>query len=91
MTVYRSIALIISCCAIATAQEFRPLFNGKDLTGWKGQGYEVKDGMITCTPKGSNLMTEERFSHYILDFEFLLPPGGNNGLGIHYPGAGDAA
>jgi hypothetical protein len=91
MTVYRNIAMLLGCCAIATAQEFRPLFNGKDLTGWKGQGYEVKDGTITCTPKGSNLMTEERFSHYILDFEFLLPPGGNNGLGIHYPGAGDAA
>ena len=28
---------------------------------------------------------------YILEFEFLLPPKGNNGLGIHYPGDGDPA
>ena len=27
----------------------------------------------------------------MLDFEFQLTPGANNGLGIHYPGTGDAA
>lgn len=75
----------------ASAQEFRSLFNGKDLTGWKGTGYEVVDGTIVCTPKGKNLITDERFSRYILDFEFRLPPGGNNGLALHYPGTGDSA
>ncbi len=68
-----------------------PLFNGKDLTGWKGAGYIVEDGAIVCTPEGKNLMTEQTFSSYILDFEFKLPPEGNNGLGIHYPGTGDGA
>ena len=69
----------------------RPLFNGKDLTGWTGEGYAVEDGAIVCTPKGRNLMTEEVFANYVLDFEFQLSPGANNGLGIHYPGTGDAA
>jgi hypothetical protein len=69
----------------------RPLFNGTDLTGWKGEGYVVEDGAITCTPKGRNLITEETFANYVLDFEFKLTPGANNGLGIHYPGTGDAA
>ncbi len=69
----------------------RSLFNGKDLTGWKGEGYIVEDGAIACTPKGRNLMTEETFSNYILEFDFLLDPGANNGLGIHYPGTGDGA
>lgn len=93
MTVYQKVWMAFSAITLtaASAQEFRPLFNGKDLTGWKGGGYEVIDGAIVCTPQGSNLVTEERFSHYILDFEFQLPPGGNNGLGIHYPGTGDAA
>lgn len=92
MTHFARISLgLLASSLLSQAQEFRPLFNGKDLTGWKGNGYEVVDGTIVCTPKGSNLMTEDRFSHYILDFEFRLPPGGNNGLGIHYPGAGDAA
>lgn len=84
---------IAFCLAQACAEEltFRPLFNGTDLTGWKGDGYVVEDGAITCTPKGRNLITEEVFANYVLDFEFKLTPGANNGLGIHYPGTGDAA
>ncbi|MCU0795601.1 MAG: DUF1080 domain-containing protein [Akkermansiaceae bacterium] len=69
----------------------QPLFNGKDLTGWKGEGYEVKDGTIVATAQGRNLVTEKTFANYILDFEFQLQPGANNGIGIHYPGEGDAA
>ncbi|HEX5790735.1 MAG TPA: DUF1080 domain-containing protein [Luteolibacter sp.] len=83
--------IAIACPALAKGPEFRPLFNGKDLSGWKGEGYLVEDGAITCTPKGKNLVTEATFSNYILEFEFKLPPGGNNGLGIHYPGEGDGA
>ncbi len=69
----------------------RSLFNGKDLTGWKGEGYIVEEGAISCSSKGRNLMTEETFSNYVLEFDFLLTPGANNGLGIHYPGTGDGA
>lgn len=69
----------------------RALFNGKDLSGWTGGGYIVEDGAIVCTSAGKNLMTEQTFSNYVLDFEFKLPPGGNNGLGVHYPGTGDGA
>ena len=82
------------CAAQASAAEaltMRSLFNGKDLTGWKGEGYDVEDGAITCTPQGRNLITEETFANFVFDFEFKLSPGANNGLGIHYPGTGDAA
>lgn len=88
------IALSAFAIGIASAEQklkMRSLFNGKDLTGWKGEGYIVEDGAISCTPKGRNLMTEETFSNYSLEFEFLLTPGANNGLGIHYPGTGDGA
>ncbi len=84
-------SLVAALTASADESNMRPLFNGKDLTGWSGEGYEVKDGAIVCTPQGKNLVYQEIFSSYILDFEFKLPPGGNNGLGIHYPGAGDSA
>lgn len=87
-------ALVCICSASSlTAAEIqmRSLFNGKDLTGWKGEGYVVEDGAITSTPAARNLMTEGTFSNYILDFEFKLTPGANNGLGIHYPGTGDGA
>ncbi len=79
------------CGTACVAETARSLFNGKDLTGWTGDGYLVEDGAIVCTPQGRNLVSAETFANYILDFEFKLTPGANNGLGIHYPGTGDAA
>jgi hypothetical protein len=89
-----AIITALACASTALAADvltMRPLFNGKDLTGWKGEGYVVEDGAIVCSPKGRNLITGETFSNFVLDFEFKLTPGANNGLGIHYPGTGDAA
>ena len=89
-----AIVTLLALSAFASALEkekFRPLFNGKDLTGWTGEGYIVEDGSIVCTPEGKNLATEATFAAYILDFDFKLEPGTNNGLGIHYPGFGDGA
>jgi len=70
----------------ASGDEPSNLFNGKDLTGWTGADYEVKEGTLIC--RGKVLRTEKQYSNYILEFDFLLPPRGNNGLGIHYPGQG---
>ena len=86
------------CCATPAAPAaaleevvMRPLFDGETLQGWVGEGYTVEDGAIVCSPQGRVLRTEEIFANYRLDFEFKLAPGANNGLGIHYPGHGDAA
>jgi len=82
---------LVTSAFAAETSALRPLFNGKDLSGWTGEGYEVEDGTIVCTPTGKNLVTKQTFSNYVLDFDFKLPTGGNNGLGIHYPGSGDGA
>ena len=77
-----------------TTDKFEPLFNGKDLTGWKGavENYEVKDGAIVCKPKkGGVLFTEQTFDDFIVRIEFKLPPAGNNGVAIRYPGKGRAS
>lgn len=71
-----------------------PVFNGKDLAGWDGavDNYEVIDGAIRCKPnEGGVLFTKAQYSDFIAQLEFKLPPGGNNGLAIRYPGTGDAA
>lgn len=75
-------------------QAFAPLFNGKDLTGWKGSvdNYEVVDGAIRCKAgHGGLLLAEKEYSNFIARLEFKLPPGGNNGLAIRSPGEGDVA
>lgn len=88
----RYLLLVSLLSPTALAQDgFVELFNGKDLSSWTGDGYEVKDGVIVCTPKGKNLVSKKEYSNYVLDFDFKLPAGGNNGLGVHYPGSGDAA
>jgi hypothetical protein len=76
------------------AAGFADVFNGKDLTGWAGPvaNYEVKDGAIICQPrKGGTIHTKEEFADFTARLEYQLPPGGNNGLAIRYPGQGDAA
>ncbi len=75
------------------AAGFEPIFNGKDLTGWSGatDDYEVRDGAVVCKPKqGGVLFTNKQYDDFIVRLEFKLPPGGNNGLAIRYPGEGPA-
>ena len=73
---------------------FVSVFNGMDFTGWAGpiDQYEIKDGAIVCKPgKGGTIYTKDEYADYIVRLEIKLPPGGNNGLAIRYPGKGDTA
>jgi hypothetical protein len=77
-----------------SAKGFESVFNGTDFTGWSGptDQYEVKDGAIVCKPKkGGTIYTTEEFDNFVARVEFKLPPAGNNGLAIRYPGKGDTA
>lgn len=91
------ISLVFISCSDCSEEKFETLFNGKDFTNWGGEGktekfgYIVKDGVIESTPKCRFLITDQEYENYVLKFEFQLTPGANNGLGIHYPGKGDAA
>ncbi|GAA5483194.1 3-keto-disaccharide hydrolase [Haloferula sargassicola] len=89
----KSIATLACALPLAASAELRSLslFDGEDLAAWIGDGYVVEDGTLVCTPEGRNLVTRSIFANYAFDFEFKLPPGGNNGIGILYPGEGDAA
>ena len=73
---------------------FKSVFNGKDFTGWAGptENYQVVDGTVVCLPhKGGTIYTKEEYGDFVARLEFKVPPGGNNGLAIRYPGQGDAA
>ena len=102
ITPLRSLAALVAACAFTAFTAFAAddeagfvsVFNGKDLTGWAGpiDNYEVKDGAIVCKPgKGGTIYTKEEFADYVVRLEIKLPPGGNNGLAIRYPGSGDTA
>ncbi|WZU47969.1 DUF1080 domain-containing protein [Stieleria varia] len=73
---------------------FNSLFNGNDLSGWQGanENYEVVEGAIQCKEgKGGTLLTDGEYKDFVARVEFMLPPGGNNGLAIRAPLNGDPA
>ena len=79
-----------ACCE----EDFKSVFNGKNLDGWLGpiQNYEVIDQTIRCKKgKGGTIFTKEKYQDFVVKLEFKLPSGGNNGLAIRYPGKGNAA
>lgn len=94
----KKLLVAIACVGSVYAGEFVSLFNGKDFTGWGGEGkkehagYVIKEGgIIESTAKCRFLTTTKEYTNYVYEFEFKLTPGANNGLGIHYPGKGDPA
>ena len=81
-------------CPEEKAEGFVSLFDGKTLDGWTGSvnGYTAENGVMAIKPKGGgNLFTEKEFSDFIFRFEFKLPSGGNNGVGIRSPLKGNPA
>lgn len=54
------------------------LFNGKDLNNWHTRkdepaGWDVADGVMTVVRGTGDIMTEERFTDFMLHLEFMEP------------------
>src|SRR5687768_12214108 len=81
---------IIMTAAAQTSHNWQPLFNGKDLQGWKqlnGKAlYEVKNGEIVGTSvlkePNSFLATEEEYGDFVLELELLVDTSMNSGIQI---------
>ena len=85
---------------------FTRLFNGKDLTGWKTHGGDLKawgvdNGVLYVAQParqkpGSKdepfwLMTEKEYGDFELRLEFKLPASGNSGVALRAPLMGNPA
>ena len=66
-----------------------PLFNGKDLTGWKKNGDEkwvVEEGTILCESTANKygyLTTEKTYKDFTLRLKFKGEAAGNSGVFVH--------
>jgi len=66
-----------------------PLFNGKDLSGWKKNGDEkwvVEQGTIFCESTANKygyLTTEKTYRDFILRLKFKGEAAGNSGVFLH--------
>ncbi len=69
------------------APSWKPLFNGKDLSGWQpvnvaADTFSVRDGIIVSTGKPTGVMrTERMYENFIAELEWRhMQPGGNAGF-----------
>ena len=91
-TITIMIVLTLFCDVTAMAQDgrdsgFRPLLNGRDLTGWvlvntPAETWTVKDDLLICSGKPiGEIRTEQMYQNFILEVEWRhLVPGGNAGI-----------
>lgn len=73
---------------------FESIFNGRDFSGWAGPldcCAITNQAIRWLEKKGGTIYTTKNFTNFVARLEFNLPPGGNNGLAIRYPGDGDTA
>ncbi len=79
----------LSTAWAARSSRWIPLFNGKDLTGWKNNGEEkwvAEDGTILCESthnKYGYLTTEKTYRDFDLRLRFKGETGGNSGVFFH--------
>ncbi len=97
------LAIALLWPAARRADDYRDLFNGKDLEGWTVEGpqkdkagqpiWSVREGMIVCTGKGFGFLryAKQEFGDFAYRVEFRMSPKCNSGLGIRMPGPFDPA
>lgn len=82
----------LGLCALAQAPKesgWVPLFNGKDLTGWKNNGQEkwvVENETIYCESTANKygyLTTEKAYKNFDLRLKFKGEAEGNSGVFLH--------
>ncbi|MCP5536885.1 MAG: DUF1080 domain-containing protein [Akkermansiaceae bacterium] len=86
-----ALSLLLLTFASTMAQQampqWKPLFNGKDLTGWvdvntSPETWEVQNGILICKGKPIGVMrTDQQYENYILHIEWKhTEAGGNSGV-----------
>ena len=72
-------------------KDFKPLFNGKDLTGWKLRNpnghpsWSVEPGGVLKNTvekgtHGTDLVTEKKFWNFTVRYEYMTPENSNSGF-----------
>ena len=80
--------LLAACSAAALAQKPQKFGGkemiGKDLTGWKTRdarnGWRVENGVLINAGPSSDLISEEKFWNFEMEYEYCVPPKGNSGV-----------
>jgi hypothetical protein len=84
------VASVVSVVSAAEEEGFRPLFNGKDTTGWhlrKTDGHnswKVENGVlkniVNKGEHGTDLITDQKFQNFTVKYEYTVPDDSNSGF-----------
>jgi len=73
--------------ASGAAADWRPLFDGKTMAGWRGYhqktapaGWQAVNGALTRVSGGGDLITVDQFDNFELELEWQIAEGGNSGI-----------
>lgn len=87
-----SLLAMASVTSVAIAADWQPLFNGKDLEGWKAnekpETFSVKDGALVVKGDRSHLFYVGKvnggdFKNFEMRLEIMTKPGANSGVYLH--------
>jgi len=97
MRSFASFLAFVLAPSFALAEDWQPLFNGKDLAGWRAtndpDSFTVKDGILRCQASGKrpahllyvgeHKMGFEKFKNFELEARVKSEPNANGGIFIH--------
>ena len=79
--------LTSECTRLLADEDFKPLLNGKDLSGWvlvntPAETWSFEDGMLQCTGRPiGEIRTERMYQNFVMEVEWRhMVPGGNAGI-----------
>jgi hypothetical protein len=85
--IFLILTAFLNVTVFAGSGDWKSLFNGKNLDGWKIHGTEkwyVEDGLLVCESgpdeKYGYLSTEKFYDDFELELEFLQEADGNSGV-----------
>ena len=78
--------LLVSAAALVAGPKLKPIFNGKDLSGWEvpdgndeAGWYKAVDGVLKIQSgpkkKGSILWSRKKYRNFVVEFEFRMGEG----------------
>ena len=78
--------LLVSAAALVAGPKLKPIFNGKDLSGWEvpdgndeAGWYKAVDGVLKIQSgskkKGSILWSKKKYRNFVVEFEFRMGEG----------------
>ena len=89
-TILTALILPATLFAADDEKDFKPLFNGKDTTGWHLRrpgafsAWVVADGVLKNELKsgehGNDLVTDAKFWNFTVRYEYAVPDGSNSGF-----------